>query len=154
MFSSLALIVSLAVLTRALARHDFMGVFNRLSVTVVMAVWCVSFSVYDTVATQLSPKRWLQSEEFRRQASMSDELSLYSFGSEMYGASFYLERQFSRLVGAPPAQSLVFMEQKRVDEFASLYGATPREVSRYSSGVERPSKDIVVFENRSLTPLR
>ena len=131
-----------------------MGVFNQLSVTMVVAVWCVSFSVYDTVATQLSPKRWLQSEEFRGQALMREERSLYSFGSEMYGASFYLERQFSRLVGAPPAQSLVFMEQKRVNEFANLCGATPREVARYSSGVERPSKDILVFENCPLTPVR
>lgn len=117
---------------------------NTMALSMVAAVLIISFFVYDTVAGQLSEKEWLQSQEFLSRVDLSSADRMYSFGSESYGASFYLERPFSRVAGPVPPKSLIFVEQRSLEELRRVLGADVREVSRYASGLEKPSRDIVV----------
>lgn len=144
--SSGVLLFGLIVSLRAMAARGELSIAHRLAVAMVLAVWCVSFTVYDTIASQLSPKGWLASDGFRQRVAVGAGRPMYSFGSEMYGASFYLQERFSRLHSPPQSGAYVFVEQKRVDALKKEFGSNIREVSRYASGVESRSKSVVVFE--------
>lgn len=118
----------------------------RVGVAMIIAVGLVSFFIYDSVATQLSPKGWISSRQFRMNVAPDTRERYYSYGSEMYGVSFYLGKQFSRAGGPLPAGSVVFTEAGRVDEVTREVAPRVRALSRYMSGIERPSKAIVALE--------
>jgi 4-amino-4-deoxy-L-arabinose transferase-like glycosyltransferase len=117
---------------------------DRLALSMIGAVFVVSFFVYDTVAGQLSEKQWLRSPDFVSRVDLSSRERLYSFGSESYGASFYLEKPFSRVTGQIPPGSVIFVEQRSMGELRGVLGVDLREVWRHTSGLEKPSRDLLV----------
>jgi hypothetical protein len=120
---------------------------ERLAIAMVGAVVVVSFVVYDSIAWQLSPKSWVFKEQVSSQIAADPSTPMYSFGSEMYGVSFYLHRPFIRAVrGAVPAGSLAVLEAKRVDEFHREIASQTKELFRYYSGVENTKKSLVVLK--------
>ena len=92
------------------------------------------------------PKKWLNDPALVQALNSEPNPRLLSFGSEAYGASFYLERPFSRAVpgGDISTGSLVFMEARKLQDFQQQLGLRSEEVTRYSSGLESSKKDLVV----------
>jgi 4-amino-4-deoxy-L-arabinose transferase-like glycosyltransferase len=120
---------------------------ERLAIVMVGAVVFVSFIVYDSIAWQLSPKSWVFTEKVSSHLAADRSTPMYSFGSDMYGVSFYLNRPFFRAVrGAVPAGSLAVVEAKRVDEFHREIASQTKELFRYYSGVEHAKKSLVVLK--------
>jgi 4-amino-4-deoxy-L-arabinose transferase-like glycosyltransferase len=117
---------------------------NRLAITIISAVFVVSFFVYDTAAQQLSERSWLGSQQFRANVDLSQVERVYSFGSEAYGSSFYLEKPFSRATAALPPGAIVFVQQRNIEELRRAVGASLQELARHSSGLEKPNRDLVV----------
>jgi hypothetical protein len=123
------------------------GPIERLGITMIVSVVTLSFCVYDTIAWQLSPKNWIASSGFSAAVTEPRLGRWYSFGSEMYGASFYLKAPFTTAKpGAVPAGSLVMLEAKRIDEFTRTIASQSKELFRYHSGLEDTKKDIVVMQ--------
>jgi 4-amino-4-deoxy-L-arabinose transferase-like glycosyltransferase len=120
---------------------------ERLSLAMIASVAIVSFFIYDTIAWQLSPRNWLFSEQFTRSLPQPQPERWYAFGSDMYGASFYLKKPFTTVdSGTIPAGSLVMLESKRLDQFRSVMDPQAKEIFRYHSGLEDTRKDIVVVQ--------
>jgi hypothetical protein len=123
--------------------------YARLAIVVVTAVALVGFFVYDGVAWQLSPKRWVYGERLQRVIEAQQYPQLFSYGSEAYGASFYLKKPFSRATpGGVPAGSLVFLEERKLAECMAQVASNIEEVVRYSSGLTSPKQDLVVIRVR------
>lgn len=119
---------------------------HRVGGTMIFAVWLVSFFLYDSIAAQLSPKSWISSNSFRRDVVSDSRAHYYSFGSEMYGASFYLGRQFARVAGPVAPGSIVFTEERRVDQLVREITPRVRRLSRHTTGLEPQSKTVVALE--------
>lgn len=118
---------------------------ERLAGMVLLAIVSVSFFIYDGVAWQLSPKSWLKDPKLTAALNNQPTPKLFSFGSEAYGASFYLNRPFSRATpGNVPAGSLIFLEARKLTELNQTIAQETEVVGRYSSGLESPKKDVVV----------
>lgn len=143
--SLLLILVGLVVPLRQPLRTVCSTPVGRLAVSILCAVTVVSCFAYDTIAWQLSPKRWIFSREFRTQVAPENHERLYSFGSEAYGASFYLHKPFSRITSQNIKEgAVVFLEARKLEEFSATVTPHVRELYRYSSGVEGPKKDIIV----------
>jgi 4-amino-4-deoxy-L-arabinose transferase-like glycosyltransferase len=142
--STVGILTLCGLIFRQDGRSAVMSGINTMALSMVAAVFIASFFVYDTVAGQLSEKEWLRSEEFLSRVDLSSTERMYSFGSESYGASFYLEKPFSRVTGPVPPKSLIFVEQRSLEQLRRVLGSDIREVSRYASDLEKPSRDIVV----------
>lgn len=120
---------------------------ERLAFVVVGAVAVVSFSVYDVVAWQLSSKRWVLNPVLQRELHAETPPRLLSYGSEAYGASFYLKVPFSRATpDGIPDGSLVFVEQGKLADLKTNVAPQVEELMRYSSGISPPKRDIVVVK--------
>jgi 4-amino-4-deoxy-L-arabinose transferase-like glycosyltransferase len=144
-FSLLAILGCLALPLRKPFRAVRSTPAGQLAVSIVSAVVLVSCFVYDTIAWQLSPKRWVFSESFNAAVIPQAQERCYSFGAEAYGASFYLHKPFSRITPQNAHNGVVvFLEARKRDEFARTITPNMQELYRYSSGVEDPKKDIIV----------
>jgi len=133
-------------LANQVSREAFHRPIEKLAGAILRAVVAISFFIYDSVAWQLSPQKWLNDPALVQALNSEPNPRLLSFGSEAYGASFYLERPFSRAApgGDIPAGSLVFMEARKLQDFQQQLGLRSEEVTRYSSGLESSKKDVVV----------
>jgi hypothetical protein len=141
--------VLLGFLRRTIAEL-FAAPIERLALVTVSIVVVVSFLIYDTVAWQLSPKRLVSDPKLKRAIERSLQTNsatkLLSYGSEAYGASFYLKLPFSRAsAGGVPAGSLVFLEAGKLAEFKEKIAPDVTEIARYSSGVEGVKRDMLVI---------
>lgn len=118
---------------------------GRLAVGLILAVVLAGPTVVDGVMLQISPKQWLESPTVRSVLRPDLHQRYYSFGSEPYAASFYLNRPFF----AAPSQLLtgmvIFLEERNLGRFSSQSQADFREIARYSSGFER-QKDLIAVE--------
>jgi len=119
---------------------------NRIGLTVIWAVVLISFFSYDTVASQLSVREWVKSPEFTASVRPESHQRMYSFGTEAYGASFYLRKPFFRVPNTPRPGSIVFLERRKLPELAALAQYQLVELAHYSSGLAKPGRDIVVVE--------
>ena len=72
--------------------------------------------------------------------------TLYSFGSEQYGISFYLKKPFFGASRGIPVGSLVFVEQRNIERLKSEIAPNVREVARFTPGLEPAKKVVVVVE--------
>ena len=144
--SVLVILVLTAWFANSVSRETLARPVEKLAGAVLLAVIVISFFIYDSVAWQLSPKRWLSDPALVKALNNQPEPRLLSFGSEAYGASFYLGRPFSRAApeGEIPTGSLVFMEARKLPDFQRQLGLRSEEVTRYSSGLESSKKDVVV----------
>jgi len=143
-FTAMALLV-LGVALRTTVGEVCARPIERVAIVVIAAVATISFFIYDTVAWQLSPKRWVLKPELQRALGVTPPPKLYSYGSEAYGASFYLEVPFSRATkDGVPVGSLVFLEERKLSEFQQAVARHVEHVARYSSGLDSPGRDIVV----------
>lgn len=155
-------LVLLALLLSLLGplRHSVHAWYQRpiegLGLSVIGAVCLGSLCVYDPIAWQLSPKEWSRSREFQeRVANISNTTPYYSYGSEMYGASFYLGKPFERLTEQLPSRDIVVMlEAKRLEEFQRKIAPGAVELFRYRSGLEDARRDIVVVHVLSTGAIR
>ena len=145
-----SVVVALVLLVgplRGTVREMLRKPLERLGISMVGAVVVVSFFVYDSIAWQLSPKSWVFTEPVAGHVAMNRATQMYSFGSDMYGVSFYLNTPFTRAApGAVPAGSLVVIEARRIDQFHKEIASQTKEVFRYRSGLEDTKKDVVVLE--------
>jgi 4-amino-4-deoxy-L-arabinose transferase-like glycosyltransferase len=145
--SLLAIIIALALPLRESLRTVWSKPVGQLAVSILCAVVWVSCFAYDTIAWQLSPKRWIFSHEFRTRVAPENYERFYSFGSEAYGASFYLQKPFSRITSQNAQEgAVVFLEARKQEELAKMVTQHIRELYRYSSGVEGAKKDIIVVQ--------
>jgi 4-amino-4-deoxy-L-arabinose transferase-like glycosyltransferase len=122
---------------------------QRLGLFTVSAVVVISFFIYDTVAWQLSPKRLVSDPNLERAIKetvrANSAAKLLSYGSEAYGASFYLKLPFSRATAGDVFDgSLVFLEAGKLAEFREKIAPDLTEIARYSSGVEGAKRDMLV----------
>lgn len=142
--------VALAILYgiwRSTAKRLVQEPVEQLAIVMIGSVTIVSFFIYDTVSWQLSPKRWVFKSEIEDELVKVPSPKIFSYGSEAYGASFYLAKPFSRVSNAGVASGdLVFLEQRRVEEFESKIGRKTTEVLRYSSRLASPRRDIIVLK--------
>ena len=134
----------LTLVLRDVWRSALVSQVNALALATISAVFLISFFVYDTVAGQLSQKSWLHSSQFLSKVDLGAVDRMYSYGSEAYGASFYLQKPFARATNSLSAGSIVFVEQRRLNDLREALGSDLQEVGRYSSGLEKPSRDLVV----------
>jgi 4-amino-4-deoxy-L-arabinose transferase-like glycosyltransferase len=142
----LVLVALLAGPLRSVVRDWYQRPIEGLGLAVIGAICFGSLFVYDAVAWQLSAKEWSRSGEFKERVSaISNDTPCYSYGSEMYGASFYLGRPFERVTeNLPSREILVMLEAKRLDEFRRKIAPHAVELFRYRSGLEDARRDIVV----------
>jgi len=148
--SFLSMIVSSVVLLITLfclgTRDALKTPMHALGAAVIGAVWAGSLFVYDAVAHRLSVKAWLASAEFRAAVRPDQRERFYSYGSEAYAASFYLRKPFFGASSALEAGSVIFVEQRNIEDLKKFVAYPVREISRYSSGLEKSSRDLVVVE--------
>lgn len=167
LFKVVVLAVILNVLFSKVCRSELKALWHRpierLALAVISAVVACSFFIYDPLAWQLSPKGWVLGDLRIKGARY------YSYGSEAYGASFYLGEQFfsittqrgleggaaSRLmvqgreVGLSElAGGVVFLDARREAEFrealGGVLGGRYEVIARHASGVERAGRDVLV----------
>jgi 4-amino-4-deoxy-L-arabinose transferase-like glycosyltransferase len=120
--------------------------WNRIGLAVIGTVVVISFFVYDTAAYQLSVRDWVRSSQFVAVVKPQEREKMYSFGTEAYGASFYLHKPFFRAAGPLESGAIVFVERRKMPEFEHVAGSRLVELSHYASGLEKPGKDILVVE--------
>jgi hypothetical protein len=120
--------------------------WNRIGLAVLATVVVVSFFVYDTAAYQLSVRNWVRSSDFAAAVRPQEREKMYSFGTEAYGASFYLHKPFFRAAGPLERGSIVFLERRKLPEFERVAQSRLVELSHYASGLEKHGRDIVVVE--------
>jgi hypothetical protein len=120
--------------------------WNKIGLAVIATVVAVSFVVYDTAAYQLSVRDWVRSPDFVAAVRPQERERMYSFGTEAYGASFYLHKPFFRAAGPLESGSIVFLERRKLPEFERVARARLVELSHYASGLEKHGRDIVVIE--------
>lgn len=138
-------LVMLSVVLRETIREMYARPLERVAIVVVASVVMISLFIYDTVAWQLSPKRWVLEQELQKALSVAPAPKLYSYGSEAYGASFYLNASFSRATkDGVPIGSLVFLEERKLSEFQQSVASRVEYITRYSSGLDSPKRDVVV----------
>jgi len=141
-----AIVALLGVVLRETLRELWAERCAKLAIIVVAAVALISFFSYDGIAWQMSPKSWVYGEQLQRALKVQPPPRLFSYGSEAYGASFYLKRKFSRATpGGVTEGSLVFLEERKRAEFESRIADQVEEVARYSSGLESRKHDVVVL---------
>jgi 4-amino-4-deoxy-L-arabinose transferase-like glycosyltransferase len=146
MLASTALILVLFGPLRSVLREWYSRPIERLGLSLIAAVFMVSFCVYDPIAWQLSPKSWVSLKDFQERVSAARYAApYYSYGSEMYGASFYLKKPFERVGQGSVARDIVVMlEAKRLEQFRREIAPNATELFRYKTGLEDERRDIVV----------
>ncbi|MFN4895657.1 MAG: ArnT family glycosyltransferase [Pseudomonadota bacterium] len=147
--SVVVLLIGLGWLLRDAIGDLFSKPIERLAISLIVGVSLVSFFIYDGVAWQLSPKRWLANSNLQKALDSARQnqpnLTLFSYGSEAYGASFYLNVPFRRAtVNGLPSGSLVFLERGRLAEFQAKVAPQVEEIMHYSSGLASPKRDTLV----------
>lgn len=131
---------------RAATLELMAGPIEQVAGAVMFAVFLISFFIYDPIAWQLSPKEWVKSPEFQRVLIREQGKEFFSFGSESYGASFYMQKPFSR--GDEKSLSegaVVLVEARRLEAFVAMHGDRAHEIFRYQSGIGGTKQDIVVM---------
>ncbi len=123
---------------------------GRLSLSVLALVVSANLFVVESVMYHISPERWVSTPEFERAVEPSTRHSFYSFGSEMYATSFYLEKPFSRAAKHLVPHSLVVLEARHVGKLQAEFGVGTRELSRFAPGIDNRKNELVVLE--ILTP--
>lgn len=80
----------------------------------------VQGSVGTPLAQAVTPKQWAR-HDLKTYLSKNSKPNdwFYSYGSELYALSFYLNRDFKRITEAIPESGLVFMEARVRDQFVS-----------------------------------
>ncbi len=123
----------------------------RLALSMIGAVALASFAVYDTVARVMSPKSWYRDAAITALEEVNPSRSWFSYGIEMYGASFYLHRPFQRIEGKNAlVGDVVFTQRRHIENLQREHPYVFREVLSYRSGVEKPKKERVVLEITAL----
>jgi 4-amino-4-deoxy-L-arabinose transferase-like glycosyltransferase len=110
----------------------------------------INLFILDGVMYHISPKRWVSSAEFVQSVEPTRRERFYSFGSEMYATSFYLEKPFTRAVDAVGPHSLVVLEARNLAKLQTKLGVETRELSRFVPGIDNRKNDLVVVEIGSL----
>jgi 4-amino-4-deoxy-L-arabinose transferase-like glycosyltransferase len=141
-------VVTLAILFYgtwfALQRGVGLAAHARVSLWMVNVVAIASFTVVDPVMLSLSPKRWLSGADSPiARGQVPTDRQFYSFGSEAYAASFYLQRQFKRALGPVPAGSIVFLQQHDLQQFAEEIAPRFVELGRHASPFESSRRFLV-----------
>lgn len=147
---SMTMLAVSAVLIISVPRGELRQTQNipmqALGVAVIGAVFVVSLCVYDAVAQRLSVKTWLSSTEFLAAVKPDQRDQLYSYGSEAYAASFYLKKPFFGAPSSLDAGAAIFVEQRKVEDLKKFLTSPIREIARYSNGLEKTSRDLVVVQ--------
>jgi 4-amino-4-deoxy-L-arabinose transferase-like glycosyltransferase len=120
------------------------GVAGGVMVVVLLA----NLLVVDGVLYQLSPKRWVQSDEFRARVLPHAPAELYSFGTEQYAASFYLKRPFKVapagvVSSAERPEAVVIAERRALPVLQERSAAQLRELGSFDTGLQRRSRGLV-----------
>jgi len=140
-------IVALVALALAQARWLFQECeVQRLALSMVGAVVVLSGFAAEPVFYQLSPRTWLRSSEFQSSLDLSKYDRIYSFGSEAYVSSFYLNKPFFVATAGLAPGSIVVVEEKNLARLKQEIAPEVREVARFSSGLEPSKKDVVFVE--------
>lgn len=150
-FKLVVIVAGLLWVRRLMRSGVASGVAERLAVAVVSVAVVAGPTVIDPMMLQISPKRWLSSDEVTAAIHPERQERFYSFGSEPYAASFYLKKPFFGAGADLPAGSIVFVEEKNLGRFREELKRDFREVSRYSSGLEG-KKALVVIETAGPAP--
>jgi hypothetical protein len=149
----LSIIGILTILALPACRDVFkQGGAQRLALSLVAAVVVISGIAAEPAFYQLSPRAWLRSSQFQGALDLSKHERLYSFGSEAYVASFYLEKPFFSAVPGLPPGSIIVVEQRNIERLKQEIAPSIREVARFSSGLEPAKKDLVVVEVLTIDP--
>jgi hypothetical protein len=119
---------------------------GALALGIVAIVVSFNAFVVEGVMYHLSPKRWVSSPQFVRTVELAKQERLYSFGSEMYATSFYLQKPFRRLLVPPDSHSLVVLEARNVAKLQQELKVTTRELSRFTPGIDSKRGELVVVE--------
>ena len=119
---------------------------QRLATRFIAAVVILSLTVIEPIFNQQSPRAWARSREFVSALDLSNHDRFYSFGSEAYATSFYLNKPFFSAVAGLPAGSIIFVEERNLERLKTEVAPQVRELSRFSSGLEARKKDLVVVE--------
>ena len=119
---------------------------QRLATRFIAAVVILSLTVIEPIFNQQSPRAWARSREFVSALDLSKHDRFYSFGSEAYATSFYLNKPFFSAVAGLPAGSIIFVEERNLERLKTKVAPQVRELSRFSSGLEARKKDLVVVE--------
>lgn len=119
---------------------------RRLGTSLIGCVVLTSLAIAEPVFIRLSPKAWATSGELASAITLSQHKTFYSFGSEAYSTSFYLQRPFFTATVGLPKGSIVFVEQRNIERFKSTIAPHARELARFSNGLEPSKKNLVVLE--------
>lgn len=117
-----------------------------LALGILALVVSLNAFVVEGVMYHLSPKRWVSSPGFMRSVEPAKRELFYSFGSEMYATSFYLQKPFRRALNTPDSQSLVVLEARNVAKLQQELKVTTRELSRFTPGIDSKRGELVVVE--------
>jgi hypothetical protein len=118
----------------------------RLGTSMIILAVVAGPTIIDPLMYQSSPKKWLESAEFIEAVHPERYDKMYSFGSEPYAASFYLQKPFFVATTELAAPAIVFVEEQNIERFRSEIQSNFRELSRYDSGLEPKKKSLVVLE--------
>jgi 4-amino-4-deoxy-L-arabinose transferase-like glycosyltransferase len=143
------LVAALALLWWPLRAHvrDAASVpVGTLALWVLALVVSLNIFVVDGVMAHLSPKRWVQSYGFGMSVEPATRDRFFSFGSEMYATSFYLQKPFYRAGESLPADALVVLEARQIEKLQSTLGVKTREISRFTPGIDNRKSELAVVE--------
>jgi hypothetical protein len=131
---------------RAEVRATVQTTVGRVALWVLALVVSVNIFVFEGVMYHISPKRWVSSYGFAWSVKPSERERFFSFGSEMYATSFYLQKPFFRATGALLPGALVVLEARHVEKLRSTLAVQTRELSRFTPGLEDKRNELAVVE--------
>jgi 4-amino-4-deoxy-L-arabinose transferase-like glycosyltransferase len=151
---SIALFLWLAFAAWRLLCQEFPGrnaspSYVWLSTALIAAVALASLGAVGPIIFAQSPKRWATSEAFPVPAAKRASLEpFYSFGSEAYATSFYLQKPFKRALGPVAPGSVVVMQERDIPAFREKISVETIELGRFQSAFEDKKRALVVVETR------
>ncbi len=131
---------------RAQVRTTGETTVGRVALWVLAFVVSVNLFVLEGVMYHISPKRWVSSYGFVWSVKASERERFYSFGSEMYATSFYLEKPFFRAVGSLPPHAVAVLEARNINKLESTFAVKTRELSRFTPGFANKKNELAVVE--------
>jgi len=120
----IALLVSVAAMFIVSFRFRFREITEsivlRVAVTLlVVGVFC-ELGIFGPISYNQTPKYWLQAPTTLEQLGSVDSATYFSFGSEHYAASFYLNKPFRQIVDQVSPGQLIFVEARKLPDLEKI----------------------------------
>ncbi len=116
----------------------------KAAFSLCLAFVSVNTFVVTGVVEGISIKRWLLTPGFFATVMPEREATIYSFSTENYAASFYLQTPFRRILESVPTEGLVFLEARHLEQLRARVPGRVQELQRYTPLFAGEKRAVVV----------